>query len=478
MKEPIDLEPLFPDRTLGESLQAQLVRRLRQAIKDGFFPSASRLLPTRELAKRLGISRNTVTSAFEQLVAEGYLEARVGSGTFVAETVHERRKRTDAPRRRVPAGAAAFEPVREQLEAIGDSRGPLRVGAPALSEFPMRVWQRLMRKNLSAIETSLDYADPSGLYALRAAIARHIAQFRGVVTDPNNITIVEGAQGALHLAAFALATCGDTVAVEDPCYQNAAATFRAHGLALRGVRVDGDGLRTSELPDRASLVYVTPSHQFPLGTSLSLTRRHELLGWARACDAYVVEDDYDSEFGSRATPALRSLDKDERVVYVGTFSKTLAPGLRIGYVVAPAHLARTFTFARTIASLGSSSYLQATIADFISDGHFSRHVRRMDKVYAARRRMTADVLSRALPPGFALSPRHTGLHLSITGPTDFNDVAVANSLPNGHRALPISLLCIERTDCKGLLFGFSAGTDESAADAARMLARCVRAALA
>lgn len=473
MVEPIDLEPLFPDRALSESLETQLVRRFRQAIKTGFFPPASRVLPSRELAKRLGLSRNTVTSALEQLVAEGYLEARVGRGTFVTRVIHEYRGGTPAPQREVPRSAVMFESIRKQLDAVGDSRGPLRVGAPWLPDFPARIWHRLARKNLTSIETSLDYGDPSGLPALREAIARHIAQFRGVVADPNRITIVEGAQGALQLVAFVLATCGDTIAIEDPCYQNARATFQANGLVLEGVPVDADGLRTRTLPERASFLYITPSHQFPLGVSLSLARRHEVLEWAKARNAYVIEDDYDSEFGSHATPALQSLDRDERVVYIGTFSKTLAPGLRLGYVVAPAHLAQTFRFARTIASLGSPVHLQATLADFIAEGHFSRHVRRMGKIYEIRRRIVASVLSKTLPPGFTMSPTETGLHLAIVGPKDFDDVAVANALPAGHRVLPISLLCIERRDCKGLLFGFSSGTNDSIERSAHMLAAAI-----
>jgi GntR family transcriptional regulator / MocR family aminotransferase len=478
MREPIDLEPLFPDRDSGESLQSQLVRRLRKAIKSGFFPPASRLLPSRELARRFGVSRNTVTSALDQLVAEGYLEASTGRGTFVTGTLHERRTLTEPPIREVPQSALTFEPLREKFDAVGDSSGPLRVGAPSLAEFPARVWQRLVRKNFASIEAALDYGDPSGLFVLREAIARHIAQFRGVVAEPSRITIVEGVQGALQLVAFVLATCGDTVAIEDPCYQNASATFRSNRLVLKGVPVDAQGLRTSELPRSAALLYLTPSHQFPLGASLSLARRHEVLDWARACNAYVVEDDYDSEFGARPTPALQSIDRDERVIYLGTFSKTLAPGLRLGYVVAPAHLAQTFRFARRIASMGSSTHLQMTVADFIAEGHFSRHVRRMTKIYDLRRRIAVDVLSKSLPNGFALSEAQTGLHLCIIGPPGFDDVRAANSLPSGNRVIPLSLLCVDRTDRKGLVFGFSCGTNETVERAARMLAmECFRARL-
>lgn len=459
IKVPIGLEPLFPDRSSGEPLGGQLVRRLRGAIESGFFPAASRLLPSRELARRLGLSRNTVTAALEQLGAEGYLEARVGAGTFVTRSLHETRRRVATRTHSLPKYPERLAPIEAALNAVGNSSGPLRVGAPALAAFPMRTWQRLARKKLFSLEL-LDYGEASGLLALREAIARHIAQFRGVVADPSRITIVDGAQGALALAVFVLAQPGDRVVIEDPCYQLARATVAARGLVLKGIPVDDDGLRTNQLPDAATLAYVTPSHQFPLGGKLPLARRAHLLEWARRTNAYVIEDDYDSEFDAHPIPALQSLDRYERVIYVGTFSKTLAPGLRIGYVVAPEHLAETFRFAPTLFGLGSSAYLQATLAEFIAGGHFSRHVRRMTKIYERRRTILVDILSRDLPTGFTIGPAQTGLHVAITAPPDFDDVRFANAMDSGERVLALSLLCVERTDCRGLLLGFSARSDD------------------
>jgi GntR family transcriptional regulator / MocR family aminotransferase len=469
MKDPIDLEPLFPDRGSGESLEGQLVRRLRTAVKTGFFPAASRLLPSRALARRLGLSRNTVTSALEQLIAEGYLEARVGAGTFVSATLHERRK-VATPSDHVPASPSKLSEIENRLDGVGSSFGPLRVGAPDLSAFPLRTWRRIERKNLATFEAHLDYGEASGLPALRQAISGHIAQFRGVVADPDQIIVVEGTQGALHLIAFAMTQRGEKVAIEDPCYQLARAVFASHGLALQGVPVDSGGIRTGELPRESSLAYATPSHQFPLGGAMSLTRRTELLEWARLTDAYVVEDDYDSEFDARPLPALQSLDRDERVIYVGSLSKTLAPGLRSAYIVAPRHLTQRFRFARTVTSLGASAHLQKTIADFIAQGYFSRHIRRMTATYERRRRILVDTLTKSLPPGFSVGPAQTGLHVAVSGPADFDDVRAANAMPRGHRVLPISLMCVERTDCKGLLIGFSAGSDDSVARTATMLA--------
>jgi GntR family transcriptional regulator / MocR family aminotransferase len=474
MEEPISLEPLFPDRSSGEPLGTQLVRRLRTAIKSGFFAAGSRLLPSRELAKRLGISRNTVTSAFEQLIAEGYLQALVGAGTFVTETLHEARGRPAAPSRLLPTSARTLVAIKERLNAVGSSFGPLRVGAPDLSTFPLGTWQRLVRKNLANVDRYLDYGQPFGLFALREAISRHIAQFRGVVADPDQIVVVEGAQAALNLIAFVVTQCGQHIAIEDPCYQLARTIFAVHGLVLHGVAVDRDGIRTAELPRDASLAYVTPSHQFPLGGAMPLARRTELLEWAQRVDAYIVEDDYDSEFDARPLPALQSLDRDERVIYVGTLSKTLAPGLRTGYVVVPRHLAQAFRFSRVVTSNGTSAHLQGAVADFIAQGHFSRHIRRMSTIYERRRQLLVEALIKKLPHGFSIGPAQTGLHVAITGPSNFDDVRAANTMPKPHRVLPISLLCLERTDCRGLLVGFSAGSDDEVSRAAAMLGDLLR----
>lgn len=470
MKDPIDLEPLFPNRASDEPLGAQLVRRLRAAVESGFFPAASRLLPSRELARRLGVSRNTVTAALDQLIAEGYLDTRVGAGTFVTSTLHAARSRPAATSRSLPAGARDLAAISRQLDEVGSSLGPLRVGAPDLAAFPLRAWHRIERRNIAFADSHLDYGDGAGLPALREAISRHIAQFRGVVADPDQIIVVEGAQAALHLVAIVLTRSGERVAIEDPCYQFARAIFAANGLLLHGVTVDRDGIRTGELPREASLAYVTPSHQFPLGGAMPLARRTGILEWAQACNAYVVEDDYDSEFDAHPLPALQSLDRDERVIYVGTLSKTLAPGLRLGYVVAPRHIAPAFRFARTVTSLGASAHLQKTVADFLSQGFFSRHVRRMTGIYERRRRILVETLAKKLPPGFTIGPAQTGLHVAIIGPADFDDVRADNNLPEGNRVLPLSLLCVQRKDCKGFLVGFSAGSDESIARAAAMLA--------
>ncbi|HEX8806480.1 MAG TPA: PLP-dependent aminotransferase family protein, partial [Candidatus Aquilonibacter sp.] len=403
-----------------------------------------------------------------------YLEARVGAGTYVTPTPLREHAPSDTPSQAPPERARKLLQIAAQLEAVGDSRGPLRIGAPALDAFPQRIWERLARRHARTIRAALDYDQSAGMPALRQAISRHIAQFRGVVADPDQVIIVEGTQGGLALAALVLSTPGDAVAIEDPCYQLARTVFRAYGLVLHGVGADNNGIRTSDLPRSAALAYVSPSHQFPLGGALPLERRVELLEWARRHDVYIIEDDYDSEFCARPLPALQSLDRAERVVYVGTFSKTLAPGLRLGYVVAPRHLAQAFRFARAAVSLGTCSFVQAIMTDFIAEGHFSRHVRRMTALYDRRRRTFVETLARELGPAFRIEAAQTGLHVAIVAPAAFDDVRAVASLPAQHRVLPLSELCVERTDLRGVVAGFSSGSAEAVAQAARDLAAALR----
>ena len=475
VKEPIPVETLFPDRSAGEPLATQLTRRLRGAVERGFFPPGSRLLPSRELAQRLGLSRNTVMSAVDQLVAEGYLESRVGDGTFVTVALARSAPRALAAKRALTPRARALIELKAEADFLGSTTGPLRLGAPDLGEFPMRTWQRLNREQVAALGAGLDYPDPAGLPALREAISRHVAQYRGVVAEPERIVIVDGAQAACHLIALVLAAAGATIAIEDPCYFLARIAFRARGLLLSAVPVDDDGLRTDELPRAAALAYVTPCHQFPLGGALSLERRLALLAWSRRTDAYVIEDDYDSEFDAHPLPALQSLDRDERVIYVGTFSKSLAPGLRLAYVVVPPHLSEAFRFACTVANAGVAVQAQAVVAAFIAGGHFVRHVRRMVALYQRRRRLLVETLAAGLPAGMRIGPAQTGLHLAVIGPTTLDDVSLAHSFDADRRPYPLSLLCVERTDCRGLVLGYSAGGDDAIRSAALAVSERLRA---
>ncbi len=470
MKEPLYLEPLFPDRAGGEHLVVQLTRSLRQAVETGMLPLGTRLLGTRQLAQRLGLGRNTVALAFEQLVAEGYLESRTGSGTFVAAAAIQKPVEESRTRRHArPARTQHSDALRAYIE-MSTGSGPLRPGMPDLAMFPRHAWARCARKTLSVYDGDLGYARAAGLRSLQYAIAGHLRQFRGVSARPEQIVIVEGAQAAFHLIASVLARAGDAIVLEDPCYALARAAFEARDLRLRPIPVDDEGLRVDALPSDARLAFVTPTHQYPLGGALTIARRNALLKWAVEREAYVIEDDYDSEFTSktRPLPPLQCLDRDERVVYVGSFSKTLAPGVRVGYVVAPPHLSKAFAVVRAVDGLGVGIHLQATLAEFIAQGHFARHIRRANAAYDRRRAILMEALRPGLPLGFRLGPALTGLHVAFHAKRGFDDVGTVQAIP-GQRLVALSRLCIRRRDCHGFLLGFTFGTDDDIAAAATAL---------
>ncbi len=337
-----------------------------------------------------------------------------------------------------------------------------------LASFPQAPWTSCARKALDIYRQELDYGASAGLGILQEAIATHIRQFRGVATQPEHVIVLEGAQAAMHLAAFVLAEPGCRVAVEDPCYVLARAAFEAHGLQLTGVRVDAHGIDVDRLPHDAKLAFVTPTHQFPLGGMLPVARRLALLAWAKRCNAYVLEDDYDSEFTSktRPLPALQSLDRDERVLYIGSFSKTLAPAVRLGYLIVPPHLAGAFRAARASTSLGVSPQLQATAAYFITQGHFARHIRRMNALYERRRALLIGTLRAYLRSAFGIGPTSTGLHVAVTAAArGFADTRLT-SAKDADRYVAISELCIERRDCSGILLGFANAGDSAIQPAA------------
>jgi len=474
MEEPLYLTPLFPDRSSDEQLVVQLTRSLRQAIETGTLPLGTRLLSTRDLARRLGLGRNTVALAFDQLVAEGYLESRRGSGTCGAAVGRKPMERSRTRRQAKPERAQRAEALRAYVE-MSTGSGPLRPGTPDLAMFPRRAWARCARQALAVYDGDLGYARASGLGSLQEAIAGHLRQFRGVNVRPEQVVVVEGAQAALHLIVTVLARARDAVLVEDPCYALARAAFEAYDLRLRPVAVDDDGLRVDALPHDARLAFVTPTHQYPLGGALTVARRTALLQWAVEREGYVIEDDYDSEFTSktRPLPPLQCLDRDERVIYVGSFSKTLAPAVRVGYVVAPPHLSKAFTVARAVDGLGVGIHLQSTLATFIAQGNFARHIRRANAAYDRRRTILMEALRPALQWGFRLGPALTGLHVALHAKRGFDDVGMAQAVP-GQRLVALSRLCVRRRDCRGFLLGFTQGSDGDIAAAAAAVLQALR----
>lgn len=415
---------------------------IRGAILDGRLVAGDRLPPTRELATRLGVSRTTVTVAYESLAAEGFVEGRVGAGTVVVggpagreggATSGAVRPRTawdrwvsdpmdGSPSGSGPASAVPFErgPTRPNGSVPpGDAIAPaprfdLSVGTPDPALFPLSAWRREMLRAIDlAAAGAGGYGDPAGHPALRDAVARHIAVSRGVRATAETVLITSGAQQALALLAEVLVDPGDVVVVEEPGYPPAREAFTAAGARMVPVSVDDQGLRVDELPALARLAYVTPSHQFPTGATLAPARRTALLTWAAASDAVIVEDDYDAEyrFGARPLEPLQALDRGGRVVYVGSFSKTMAPWLRLGYVVAPPSLVPALRAARRLADWHGELSTQLAMAGFIASGRLAWHLRRARTVYAARHARLVAAVARELGAWVRLVPSGAGLHV-------------------------------------------------------------------
>ncbi|MBV8581933.1 MAG: PLP-dependent aminotransferase family protein [Candidatus Eremiobacteraeota bacterium] len=453
LAEPADVRSLFPDLKSRVPVARQLIHNFREAIRSGVLAEGSRLLPTRELAARIGISRNTVVVAIDQLVAEGYLVTRVGSGTFVARGVAAPPKPRAAVPLRLPPAAQRYLNVAPLVAPWPGKLVPFRVGCPDLTAFPLTAWERLAHRSRTLV-SRYSYGDRAGLPRLRGTLAEHLRQSRGLAVRPEDIVVVDGAQSALSLIADVLLETGDRVLLEDPCYFAARAAFGAHGATIVPVAVDDDGLDARSAPP-AKLTYLTPSHHYPLGGTMSPERRDVALAWAHRNDAYIIEDDYDGEFhfGSRPLPAMQGGDDEGRVIYVGTFSKVLAPGLRLGFLVSPPHLTEAFQAARAVRSLGTSAHAQLILADFIAEGYLARHVRRMTAEYKRRMKTLAELLQ-PLSDMLTVGPVTGGMHLTVRATQPLDDVAVARvALENGLSLYALSDECIARTDLRGFVLG-------------------------
>lgn len=437
-------------------LAGQIYAQLRAAILDGRLRAGEALPPTRELARRLSISRNTVGVAYDRLAAEGFLTSRVGAGTYVRETGSAAR------------GAPAASPLRPRRiwdevsvwpPPMPGIRWDFRAGLPDVRLFPYESWRRIMAGLLRPSGLG-DPVDPAGLPALREAIARHIGVSRSVRANGRDIVVTSGVQQALDLIVRVLLEPGDVVAVEDPGYPPVRMLLAAAGMRVRGVPVDAEGLRVDALPGDARAVYVTPSHQFPMGMPMSLPRRRALLDWARRRDVVIVEDDYDTEYryGGRPIEPLQSIDEDGRVLYTGTFSKIMRPVLRLGFLVAPPALHRAFRMARYVTSWHAELPAQAALARFIDEGLLARHIRRSRREYRARHERVAELVGRLFGDRLTLVPAEAGLHLSAVLPAGADDAAIAaRALGAGVGLFTLSEFAVARPPAvSGLVFGYGA----------------------
>ena len=389
----------------GVPLYRRVYETLRDAILSGQLSANSKLPSTRALARQLAVSRMTVVAAYEQLYAEGYVEGVSGSGTYIAAVLPEEMLAAKSDKRaeksaKTTGGEPTLSKIGGRLKTV--DHGNLRAsriqgklsafqyGLPAMDEFPFDLWARLVARRLKKIDiTMFGSGDPAGYAPLREAVAAYLQTARAVRCRPEQVLIVNGAQQALAMTAQILIDENEIVWMEDPCYPGLKNAFAAAGANIAFVRIDKEGFNLPlaiEKNRRARLVCVSPSHQFPLGMVMSLSRRLALIEWARANDAWIIEDDYDSEFrySGRPLASLQGLDRDGRVIYVGTFSKTIFPALRLGYAVVPENLIDVFTTARALADSHSPSIDQAVLTDFIADGHFARHVRKMRLLYEER----------------------------------------------------------------------------------------------
>ena len=479
-----EILPVIPlDPTSPVAMHRQLYESLRDAILGARLRPERRLPATRALASHLGVSRTTVALAYDQLRAEGYLRGRERSGTFVARTLPDDTMRVKgATRRKVPAPERPA--VRGVLSVRGLHMGALHVsssgtpaagirafryGTPALEAFPHELWRRLhARRWRGAARTHLGYGDPRGLDALREAIADYARVARGVRCSAAQVLVVSGSQQGLDLAARLLLDPGDEVWMEDPGYLGARSAFEAGGASVVPVPVDDEGLRVGDgesMAPRARLAYVTPSHQFPTGATMSVARRLALVSWARRSGAWILEDDYDSEFRfrGRPLPSLQGLADDGPVVYMGTFSKTLFPALRLGYLIVPAHLTDAFANARAIMDRHSPTVDQYVLADFIAEGHYARHIRRVRELYAERQEILLRVLATELERELAPVAFNAGMHLvAWLREAGLSDAAVsALGDAEGVDATPLSRLAQRPPPRPALLLGYSAFDEPS-----------------
>ncbi|MDN7877265.1 PLP-dependent aminotransferase family protein [Burkholderia aenigmatica] len=470
----MNFDDLMPDRHLDMPVYRQLYRRFRDAIETGKLAPGKRVPSVRSLASELNLARGTVEAAYQILIGEGYLVARGPAGTVVSPQLPDGRQpralapRPDEPQRGDPA---AREPK------------PFQMGIPALDAFPRMPWIRLTGRHVRAMATpSLDYAPPQGLDALRRALSAYLGVSRGIDCSAGQIFITAGYRGALDLICRTLLRPGDTGWFEDPGYIHARRLLEHAGMRLVPVPVDDDGLCVEagqhRAPD-ARFAVVTPTHQSPLGTALSLPRRLALLDWARQQRAWIVEDDYDSEFRyhGRPLPALKSLDRHDRVLYTGSFSKVLYPGLRLGYLVVPD--AQVEAFRDTAGWLGGSGQMlmQSVVADFMEQGHFARHLKKMRALYATRRAWLVDALVKVFGDTLHVPPRAGGLHVVAYWRTAVDDRAVARLADlQGFSIQPLNDWSPGGQMPPGMLLGFTNLTSaQQALTQVRRLHRLVRA---
>jgi GntR family transcriptional regulator/MocR family aminotransferase len=475
--------PIFIEERGGRTLQEQIYLSIRRSIVDGLVGAGRRLPSTRVLAADLGVSRTTALIALEQLRAEGYVIARRGSGTFIAPELPEQA----APRVAPVAQPMARPPFSQRGHLLSQMSAPdrrcvgrvpraFRLGTPALDLFPQRIWSQLTRECLRAVKPAhLDYSQLAGLRHLREAIAEQVRS-RGTRCDADQVQVVMGAQRGLDLIARMLLDPGDAMWMEEPGYSGARGAMIAAGARVLAVPVDDGGMIVdASRTDDARLAYVTPSCQFPLGVAMSLDRRVALLDWARKTQSWVIEDDYDCDIrhDRQPLPCLHALDPDGRVIYVGTFSKTLFPALRLGFLIVPRELASGFVAARLVTDLHPPVLEQRVLAAFIERGHYERHLRRMQAAYAERLEALRRAIERSGAP-LCLRPVKAGMHAVVDVSGVSAERVHAEARARGIETMPLSAYYAgSGRRANALLLGFGAVAPAELRAAVTRLARLI-----
>jgi GntR family transcriptional regulator/MocR family aminotransferase len=470
------LPPITLDLHGKLPIYRQLYEWFRRAIVAGQLKPGQRVPSTRNLAAELKVSRIPVSNAYEQLRAEGYLEAFVGAGTCVVRSIPADElqpafgKMRDAPRRVSKSKAPRLVSRRVALMRLpaqtwSNKLVAFRVNLPALEHFPTGVWSKLVnRHSRRPSRQSMAYGDAMGYLPLREAIAEYLGAVRAVRCKPSQVLVTTGSQQCLQLSAQVLLDANEAVWIEEPGYPGARQALIMAGAQLVPVPVDHEGLNVAEGIRRAEgarAVYITPSHQYPLGVTMTATRRMLLLNWAARSGAWIIEDDYDSEYrlGGRPIPSLQGLDTGERVIYVGTFSKVMFPALRLGYMVVPEDLVAAFAAARDATDQFSSTLYQAVMTDFIREGHFARHIRRMRMLYLERRTALVKGIQSQMSDKLEVIGAEAGMHLVALLPPGVSDVALSKKAAEmGISAMPLSACYLKTPARAGLILGYG-GTD-------------------
>jgi len=480
------------DREKRIPLFRQVYEIVRKFILSGELKPRARLPATRTLSKNLGISRNTLLMAYDHLQSEGYVVSLTGSGTYVSDTVPSLTALRSDRAGNMADGESGHASVTlssrgsallANVHASAVQWGPFVAGIPDVSMFPHVVWMRMLRRHWRAPDPQLlTYGDGAGHYALREEIASHLRLARSVRAQPDQVVITNGIHQSIRLISSLLADHGDRAWIEDPAYWGARTVLKAAGLQTIPVPVDDEGmaLEGPRMDEPPRLIFVTPSHQYPLGTMMSLSRRRTLLEYAQLHNSWIIEDDYDSEFrfDGKSIASLQGLDAHDRVIYLGTFSKTLFPGMRVGFMVLPRGLADHMVTGMSEMDREGRLMEQAALADFMAEGHYTAHVRRMRALYSGRQRILRRAIHDVFGEDWPISTQEAGLHLVMHLPFNTDDIRITTEAREmGISLRPLSRYYASRKGPPGLLFGYASVPDARIRPLFISLVPAIRAAL-